>query len=218
MTPLKFEELANFICRFGQKIVGRYSKTECQLSLDGKWADRLRDDYETAIKPDIKNRTRDGSYSRLDRHKVAAALMLSIIKSQPLCAPADKAIPHRVREANISFAIEIGCMVVFLFGLTEAKQTKNLALAKIYAEGMGDFASLPTGNGDGEYIDQLVKAVRDAQDRNGLFFSEFLVSHIFFLIQLFFEQNRCRKLNIDPADIDLKARGEAIDALLALRD
>lgn len=220
MTPLKFDELSRWFQLLAKKQLNAYRKkggADAQLG-DG-WLSLLKDAYEDSTKNAIKSFTKTGASTRLDRHKIAAALLMAILRAQPFILPSHaSAVPSRYREATALLAIEIGCIVILLFGITEANLTTNPDLAKVYDGSLPDrMFDLPTGNGDGNYISQLVKAINFARQADGPIPDGYalLLSHVYFLLQCLFERNRCQQLKINPLgpSMNLAERMRAIEAL-----
>lgn len=190
-----------------------------QVDLAPNWLKSLHEAYEDDTKKVIKSQTKGGESARLDRHKVAAALALATLRAQPFFVRGGVSEQtSRTREANVFLGLEVGCIVVLLFGITEANLTENADLSRIYRD--VDHTSLmavPTGNGDGTYLNQLVKAVNFARRDTGPVPNGYslLLSHIYFLLQCAFERRQCAALDIAPEgdSMNLKVRMDRIDAL-----
>jgi hypothetical protein len=219
MTPPTF----SFLCRFFEQLANdqlvEYKKFSSKAALRSGWLKDLHKIYEEQTKPAIKKVTTEGNNALLDRHKVAAAMVMGVLRSQPFVEPSScDAIPHRYWEATTILAVGVGAVIVLLFGVAEANDTNNADLAAIYGDEVDtDLLGIATGNGDGSYENQLVKAISFAR-RGGQSVPDgyaLLISHIFFLAQGMFERRRCGVLKIDPdgSSMNLRDRMKRIETL-----
>ncbi len=221
MTPPKFDELSECFTELAQKELDKFQKeNQAQFSLASDWLIKLQHAYEAQTKSALKSYTKTGPSGKLDRHKVAAALLMATMYAQPFkLQPGESPLTNRCREANVFLAVEIGCLVILLFGITEANLTENSDLGSVYAS--SDYEALfdlQTGNGDGNYLSQLVKAINVARRGDNPVPEGYalLLSHIYFLLQRSFERIQCERLGIAPngESMDLHQRMLRIEALI----
>ena len=220
MTPPTFDVLAGFFAKLADEQERKLKALNpgIDFRLGPNWLRSLRMAYEDETKNAIKCYTKSGSSTRLDRHKIAAALVMATLRTIPFgLLKQDDQASHRCREANVFLAIDIGCIVIVLFGIVEARDTANADLGKVYGDTASQLFAIATGNGDGDYRSQLVKAINFARQAEGPIPDGYalLLAHIFFLLQCAFERRQCLKHAIDPDDdsMNLAARMVRIDAL-----
>lgn len=221
MNPPTFEVLAKVFAKLAAEQEQKLKKglhPDIDFRLSPNWLQSLRTAYEDQTKNAIKGYTRAGSSTRLDRHKIAAALVMATLRTVPFgLLKQDDQASHRCREANVFLAIDIGCIIIILFGIVEAKETSNIDLGKIYGDTSSQLFAIATGNGDGDYRSQLVKSINFARQADGPIPDGYalLLAHIYFLLQCAFERRQCLKHNIDPdsESMNLTTRMMKIDAL-----
>lgn len=212
MTPAKFDEIAENIRDFGDAWI-KYVETlkgAGRLTWAPNWVAAIRDSYESKYRPELKLMSCDDDKGFLDRHKIAAALTLSVIRSAPLVASFGERDCLTVRDANTLLALDAGAVILFGFGLAEAALTGNDALKRIYDPAYGfDFPE--PGNGNLTYQEHFANTLRQTNAS----IQPFMMSHLYFLLQRRFEAQRALELKIHPAEFDPAERREALNPHLA---
>jgi hypothetical protein len=212
MSPEKFGEIAENIEELANAWIA-YVKTQKHagsLKLAPAWKCSVSQAYEARFKSEFKVASCDDSKGFLDRHKIAAAMAQAVMSSQPLISGFGEKGSLTVRDANSLLALETGGVIIFGFGLAEAKLTGNSDLERIYDPAVGfDF---PTpGNGNQTYIEHFSNTLRQINQK----IQPFMLSHVFFLLQRHFETYRALTLGVSSATIDPFKRREAIQPYLA---
>lgn len=212
MKPAKFDEIAENIEELGNAYIGFAASHQDQGTLrwDQGWRDKLRSSYEQEIKPSLKMLSADDEHGFVDRHKIAAALALAVIRRQPLIASFGNQESKLVREANRLLSVDTGALVLFAFGAEESALTNNAGLAQIYDSASG-FEYPAPGNGDTDYRLHFCQTLRLVNQT----IHPLLFAHVFFLLQRHFEAWRAAELRIDIGALDPVARRKALEPFLA---
>ncbi|HEX5338661.1 MAG TPA: hypothetical protein VFW53_09505 [Gallionella sp.] len=213
MSPEKFNEIAETIEDFGNAWIQNAAdkKDGGSLQWDSMWKNNIRDIYENDIKKEIKLLSDEQEQGFLDRHKIAAAMFIAILRKEPLIAKWGSKTCLEIRDANLLLAIETGGLILFAFGYTEAQLTNNSALKKIYDSEVGFQFPFPC-NGDSSYPAHLANTLRIVNKKS----EPLWMAQLFFLLQRHFEISRAYELSISASqDLDHMTRRNALKQHLA---
>lgn len=148
----------------------------------GNWKEILKQEYawhKSKIKTDMGIIHSDDD--RMDRHKVAAAITLSILTAEPLvnCTESKKPVD---RLSNEFFALYGAMIVMVLFMRKDGLLQTHLSLEQAIA----NLLKVSTTNHLGTYPEQLLKAFRETIDlKHAHTISYKPFAHIYFLLEVY---------------------------------
>ena len=182
MTDETWKKIENKIKYFAEDILCKeYNKNGRVISFNGDKMEIVFERYKKYNKEihllmlhnELKNFQEPSKEidNRIDRHKVASALLASIIEVQPLQINVEYACAN-VRTANEILSFLIGIYIVEAFANTKSNTVYRI---------------MPPSCCHGNYIEHFVKIIYRIKslqsDRNLNTMVLFLVSHVFFLIE-----------------------------------
>lgn len=174
MTDQKFAELLSLAERIGN---AQISKSNFEIDWKTGWKNRLKQHYESS-KAEAKTHTRNAD-DLLDRHKVAALMMIAIIRSDPF-EMLKPAVTPRNREARFWLAYAMGMVIVRRWILADIKDGIEKTPIEMH---QGAIHVPSTMNGDGAYDQQTVRGLYQANKANRL--DPFLLANILFMQDAF---------------------------------
>ncbi len=174
MTPEKFAEIL--------KIVESLAKVQIncgngEIDFHTGWKSRLEQHYYSA-RDDAKAHTK-ATEKLLDRHKVAALMMIATIKSDPF----EKLVPvpsARNVHARFWLAFSSGLVILRRWILADIKDGTDKSPPDMHTK---QFIMPKTMNGDGDYDKQTVLGLYQAHMSGRL--DPFLLANILFLIDAY---------------------------------
>ena len=173
MTDQKFDELIALVRRIGSPHV---DESGGAIVWSNGWEGRLKGHYQSARAEAKKHAKCEKDL--LDRHKVAALMMIAIVRAVPF----DNCQPHispRFYHARFRLACVAGIAIFrhWIRADINAKQDssqKEMLREHHFPEAM---------NGDGSYLEQTVRGLYQANAANRL--DPFLVANILFMIDAY---------------------------------
>lgn len=174
MTDEKFATLLSFVERLGNAYV---SKSKSEIDWTPGWKDRLKQHYESS-KAEAKTHTRNAN-DLLDRHKVAALMMIAIIRSDPF-QTLKPAVSPRSSKARFWLAHIMGMQIVRRWILADIKYGTEKTPIEMH---LSPLHVPSTMNGDGAYDEQTVRGLYQANKASRL--DPFLLANILFMQDAF---------------------------------
>jgi hypothetical protein len=176
----KLEEIINDLCNQSKKLYCDSNKIDMVFSYYSEYRKKIHNSMDLS-----KHIHLDKKDPRMDRHKIAAAFLCSILKAKPIGYNKVGELPTFLENtANEQLGLIFGLFIIDCFN--SAKMEKTPLEEEIY----GLSIKLPEcrSNNDEEYTTHFTKLILDKKVKNILDFedSEFNITLIFFLSNIFF--------------------------------
>ncbi|MBS4095329.1 MAG: hypothetical protein KGZ83_00650 [Sulfuricella sp.] len=173
MTEIKFSELIATIRNIGDAIIAR---SDNKVTWAANWETTLRGHYEPFKEKAKKENTRDPN-ELLDRHKVGACMMISILATRPLRTVDDSRPTPRWETVNQRLSLYIGIFIFRRYGVEDAKDSGDKDALTMHTASFN--MPFPI-NKDGSYEDQTVRALYEATMAQRL--DVFILANLLFLL------------------------------------
>jgi hypothetical protein len=182
MDPVVFDDFViTRIREHGLELRKQYTPS-VDIGWCAQWDARLHKEYD-AIRMDVRKDMALGSEHRIDRHKIAAAVALAILRVQPLeIAKGAPAIPREARYANEILAITAGVRITQDFMFYDYKLTGYADDDKTQ-RAVAQFVWPPATDGQESYLCQFVKELRYTVAKGTC--DPYLLAHVFFLLEAY---------------------------------
>jgi hypothetical protein len=180
MDPVVFEEFVITCVReHGLELRKQYSPS-ADIGWCVHWDTRIRDEYD-GIRMDVRKDMALGDEHRIDRHKIAAAVALAILRVKPLEPAKDApAIPREARYANEILAITVGVRITQDFMSYDYKLAGDDDKTQ---HAVAQFVWPPATDGQESYLRQFVKELRHTVTKGTC--DPYLLAHVFFLLEAY---------------------------------
>jgi hypothetical protein len=187
MKPEDFEFILERVHAFGKRLQNRYGE-KVEIGWRDKWGESLTECYE-AERFRIKRDMNIANSERMDRHKIAAALTISIMKTEPLTTRGGAQLAA-VLHSNTQLAINTSIELLLLFLDCE------LEVMKYSCSPEQNFEWSPTR--EGHYALHFAKELRHLFDQKG--YGIYMLPNVYFLLEAFHRE----KSGIPSAPLDKK--------------
>jgi hypothetical protein len=185
MKQEDFEFILGRVRSFGQRLQNRYEK-KVEIGWRKEWYESLTEGYE-AERSRIKQDMKIAEGERMDRHKIAAALTICIMKTAPLTTK-DGKLPAAVSHINTQLAINVSIDLLLVFLDHELKVIGHPGSPE------NDFKWPPTR--EGRYALHFAKELGHLFDQKG--YGIYMLPNVYFLLESF----HCEKSGIPLARLD----------------